>query len=132
MKKKSTPAASSRSQKQALSLGLISGFWRLRCITETEFKNEKKGVTTYNRFQKPGLVLIEAELMHLIWNAGTKDAKTVQIQIYRGKVVTRLLAETTEVRANCELSGGLMFWQFVLNRSKDNYTHYTYEFLRED
>lgn len=117
--------------KTVLTLKHLSGFWKLRSITETTYLNQKLAGTLINRFPKPLSVLIENVNMSLIWNVGTENARTVPIQIYRGKVVTRPLLEMAEVRANCELSGKVMKWQFVINRDTNNYSQYKYEFIRD-
>jgi hypothetical protein len=117
--------------KTILTLNQLNGFWLLRSITETTCLNQKLAGTLINRFPKPLSVLIENINMSLIWNVGTEKARTVPIQIYRGKVVTRPLLEMAEIRANCELSGKVMKWQFVINRDINNYSQYKYEFIRD-
>jgi hypothetical protein len=134
MAKKRPPPGDTIPHTQPLLLGHIAGFWRLRTVTETVYHHQKKSATIINRYKKPVLAVIVAELMNLIWNADSEQSEqmvSVPIHIFRGKVVTCPLNETSEVRADCELSGQLMFWKFVINRDENNYSQYSYEFKRE-
>jgi hypothetical protein len=113
-----------------LELWQLSGFWLLRSVTEIAFLNQKKCGSITTKFKNPISVLIETKHMSLIWHEGTANARTVSIQIYRGKVVTRPLLEQTQIRANCERKGILMNWQFVINRNENDYSKYLYEFIQ--
>jgi hypothetical protein len=125
-KKRPTPTG-----QQHLELRHLNGFWLLREISETQYIDQKKAVTETTRYKKPVLVLVDSELMNIVWNAaGIQKTKGEPIQIYKGKVVTRPLSEPTEIRANCELSGDLMYWRFVIKRDENNYSQFQYEFIK--
>ncbi|MEL0594178.1 MAG: hypothetical protein U1O81_07905 [Planktothrix rubescens PR223] len=127
-KKRNTP----KDHIKPTELWQLNGFWKLRSITQTAYLNQKNAGRTLNRFQTPVCVLIECHHMQLIWHVGTEKAFAVPIQIYRGKVITRPLLEITEVRADCQLRGKLMFWRFVINRDSNHYAQFVYEFLKDE
>jgi hypothetical protein len=125
-KKRPTPT-----DQQHLELRQLNGFWLLRKISETQYIQQKIASKQTTRYNKPVLVLVDSELMNIVWYAESPKSKGIPIQIYRGKVVTRPLSEPTEVRANCELKGDKMHWKFVVNRDENNYSQYHYLFQKE-
>jgi hypothetical protein len=109
----------------------IYGFWLLTRITQTRYTNRKKMQPKVIDYHPPIPVLIESELMHIVWHEGTEQQTIAPLQVKGQKLQTRHILSGDWMRAQFSVKDKTMLWRFTFNNAS-SYTVVEYQFTADN
>jgi hypothetical protein len=108
----------------------FGGFWKLITTKEIPYFNKKKLKEKTKKYDLP--LLIELDMMRILWHPDSKKEKAFPFHLYRKKIISTDFFSEMEIRAKYVFGDNGMIWRFVLNFNPDSYSVIEYHFIKDN
>jgi hypothetical protein len=133
MKKKTPPRIGindTGNEEDQFNYRYFGGFWKLKNTKEIPYFNKKKLKEKVKKYDLP--LLIELDMMRILWHPDSKKEKAFPFHLYRKKIITTDFFSEMDVSAKYEFGDNSMIWRFVLNFNPDSYSVIEYHFIKDN